>query len=406
MSEIYLDIKVLTGLRVRFKSPDYKRLTIVATNPWTGEVYTGEVDEEQEFHVNIHYPTPWKVEFFDKGDKLTCVDLNYEGGNVGIRFATEALGDTLAWVPVVEEWMKKVKPANVYIYTKWNRLFDKSKYPSNLHWVENPDEEFSKLPLNLFHVLGISRLHGESLNPRDNHATVVNWQDCNMIDCQNFTFGLSLEERRPKLVPLSDSRPFPEKYITICPSASQKIKHWLNPRGWAMLCRACQQAGYRVLVVGNTPTYLPGVDNAISDDIYQAMYLIKHADFHIGLSSGLSWMAWAFNKPVLMLGDFTHEGYEFSTNIIRAYSGSEQAGVFNNTKVKWIPTWELDPYEDDYKLARDFSLDHALKALSVMLNIAQSGQRIDKGIVVLPTGECRPITKLMPNELPKSYLNN
>jgi autotransporter strand-loop-strand O-heptosyltransferase len=400
MSEVYLDIKVVTGLRVRYNSPDFKMLTIKATNPWTGEEYIADTPENEEFHVNIHYPTPWKIQFYCGEELLTTVDLSYEGANVGIRFATDAIGDTLAWVPVVEEWMRKTKPANVYIYTKWNHLFDKSKYPSNLHWIENPDEEFQKIPLNLFHVLGISRLHDDNLNPRNNHATSVHWQDCNMIDTQNYTFGVSLEERKPKLVQLQDQRPFPEKYVTICTGASQKIKHWLNPMGWTMLARACQAMGYKVISVGNSSNYIPNIHNGTSEDIYQAMYLIKHSEFHIGLSSGLAWMAWTYNKPVLMVGDFTHTGYEFTSNLVRMYSESEQSGVFNKLDMPWIPTWEHDPYNDNMQLARQPKVSHALKSLNEL--VGRLGTEF-KGIYVLPDGTVKGINKLVPKIIPLNY---
>ena len=41
--------------------------------------------------------------------------------------------------------------------------------------------------------------------------------------------------------------------------------------------------------------------------------LLKHADFFIGLSSGLSWLAWAVGTPVVMISGFTHPTNEFFT---------------------------------------------------------------------------------------------
>jgi hypothetical protein len=39
----------------------------------------------------------------------------------------------------------------------------------------------------------------------------------------------------------------------------------------------------------------------------------KHAEFFIGLSSGLSWLAWAAGRPVVMISGFTHPTNEFET---------------------------------------------------------------------------------------------
>ena len=40
---------------------------------------------------------------------------------------------------------------------------------------------------------------------------------------------------------------------------------------------------------------------------------LKHADFFVGLSSGLSWLAWAVGTPVVMISGFTHPRNEFAT---------------------------------------------------------------------------------------------
>ena len=41
--------------------------------------------------------------------------------------------------------------------------------------------------------------------------------------------------------------------------------------------------------------------------------LLKHAEFFVGLSSGLSWLAWAAGTPVVMISGFTHPTNEFDT---------------------------------------------------------------------------------------------
>ena len=40
---------------------------------------------------------------------------------------------------------------------------------------------------------------------------------------------------------------------------------------------------------------------------------LKHAELFIGLSSGLSWLAWAMGKPVVLISGFTHPTNEFDT---------------------------------------------------------------------------------------------
>jgi len=40
---------------------------------------------------------------------------------------------------------------------------------------------------------------------------------------------------------------------------------------------------------------------------------LAHADFFVGLSSGLSWVAWAVGTPVVMVSGFTRPTTEFAT---------------------------------------------------------------------------------------------
>jgi autotransporter strand-loop-strand O-heptosyltransferase len=40
---------------------------------------------------------------------------------------------------------------------------------------------------------------------------------------------------------------------------------------------------------------------------------LRHADLFVGLSSGLSWLAWAVGTPVVMISGFTHPINEFAT---------------------------------------------------------------------------------------------
>jgi autotransporter strand-loop-strand O-heptosyltransferase len=65
------------------------------------------------------------------------------------------------------------------------------------------------------------------------------------------------------------------------------------------------------------------------------MNYIHHSEFFIGLSSGLSWLAWAINKHVVMISNFTEEDHEFTTNCTRIVNKSVCNSCWNNTNVKF-----------------------------------------------------------------------
>src|SRR5262249_58748292 len=84
-----------------------------------------------------------------------------------------------------------------------------------------------------------------------------------------------------------------------------------------------KEAGYRVVCIDQKPTHGQGLvwnhmPNETEDEtghrpLQERARWIAHADFFIGLSSGLSWLAWALGRPVVMISGFTHPLNEFQT---------------------------------------------------------------------------------------------
>ena len=64
-------------------------------------------------------------------------------------------------------------------------------------------------------------------------------------------------------------------------------------------------------------THIPnGAEDETGDQpLTERARWLKHADFFIGLSSGLSWLAWAAGTPVVIISGFTHPLNEFTRNI-------------------------------------------------------------------------------------------
>ncbi len=81
--------------------------------------------------------------------------------------------------------------------------------------------------------------------------------------------------------------------------------------------------GYRVLCIDRQATYghglmwnhIPyGAEDFTGDlPLPERARLLAHADFMVGLSSGLSWLAWSVGTPVVLISGFTHPTNEFDT---------------------------------------------------------------------------------------------
>jgi autotransporter strand-loop-strand O-heptosyltransferase len=111
--------------------------------------------------------------------------------------------------------------------------------------------------------------------------------------------------------------------VCIAVQSTTQSKYWNNPYGWRDLVRFLKEAGYRVVCIDLKPTHGTGliwnhIPNGAEDEtgdrpLQERARWLKHAEIFIGLSSGLSWLAWAVGTPVVMISGFTHPTNEFET---------------------------------------------------------------------------------------------
>ena len=77
-------------------------------------------------------------------------------------------------------------------------------------------------------------------------------------------------------------------------------------------------------------------DNCIVPEdksIENTMNLIHYSKFFVGLSSGLSWLAWALKKDVVMISNFTQADHEFKC--IRVTNTNVCHGCWNDPQYKF-----------------------------------------------------------------------
>jgi autotransporter strand-loop-strand O-heptosyltransferase len=81
----------------------------------------------------------------------------------------------------------------------------------------------------------------------------------------------------------------------------------------------------------------------------------------VGLSSGLSWLAWSLNKQVYMIANFTKADHEFQSNCTRLTNEKVCNGCWNNKNFKfdksswgWCPIWE--GYEKQFECQKSIEV--------------------------------------------------
>jgi autotransporter strand-loop-strand O-heptosyltransferase len=123
-----------------------------------------------------------------------------------------------------------------------------------------------------------------------------------------YILGVDPTEEPPRIVPSAPGRPLPERYVCIAVQSTTQAKYWNNPFGWREIISFLKEAGYRVVCIDRSAVsgsgliwnYLPhGVqDETGNRPLQERARWLMHADFFVGLSSGLAWLAWAAGIPV------------------------------------------------------------------------------------------------------------
>ena len=138
-----------------------------------------------------------------------------------------------------------------------------------------------------------------------------------------YILGVDPTEEVPRIDLPDESRPIDEPYVCIAVQASTQCKHWTNPHGWREVIAFLKTRGFRVICIDQKPVNGQGIvwnaiPHGVEDEtgdrpLTERARWLRHCSAFVGLSSGLSWLAWAAGCPVVMVSGFTHPNNEFET---------------------------------------------------------------------------------------------
>ena len=168
-----------------------------------------------------------------------------------------------------------------------------------------------------------------------------------------YILGLDPAEAPPRLAVKAEGRPLAEKYVVIATQATSQCKYWNNPYGWREIIAFLKEAGYRVVCIDQKAAHGVGIvwnhvpagakDLTGQLSLEDCVRWIRHAEFFVGLSSGLAWLAWAAGAPVVMISGFTLPSTEFETpyRVINYHAcvgcWNDPALRFQNEDFLWCP---------------------------------------------------------------------
>jgi autotransporter strand-loop-strand O-heptosyltransferase len=264
---------------------------------------------------------------------------------VFIVLDSKSLGDTIAWAGYALEFQKKHN-CHVVMSTFWNKILD---YPE-LELVE------PGASVNCYALYRIGWKWDENKEP------VL----CNTIPLQQAAsniLGLEFKEIKPKLK-FEVYHRFGKKNVVIATNSTMGCKFWTK-EGWQKVINYLCQNGYDVINVSKEDNPFDNCTKIHDTSIEYTMQVINNADLFIGLSSGLSWLAWALNQKVVMISNFTEADHEF--DCYRVTKPDVCNGCWNDPKIK------LDPYWDWCPRNKDFECQRSIPASMVIDKIKEAG---------------------------------
>jgi autotransporter strand-loop-strand O-heptosyltransferase len=277
--------------------------------------YTSEIGVNHWVKLNRSYFTKWRTRISYENQTIYEETLSLENKRVYISIDSRSLGDSVAWIPYMLEF-KNAHNCKLIVSTFWNNLFEK----------EYPEIEFitpGTVVSNIYAMYRIGWFNNPDMEPVKPNTVRLQEAASNIL-------GLEFKEIKPKINFTPGKRPFAKRYVAIANESTSGLKYWNNPTGWKELTRYLLQNGYEVVNVSKNGDPIDGVVQVSDNSIENTMNTIYHSDLFIGLSSGLSWLAWALGKKVVMISNFTKEDHEFVSDCIRITNPSVCNGCWNN----------------------------------------------------------------------------
>ncbi len=290
------------GLRVRLRDSD------------TCNILFDSKDTARQVQSAKHYFIRFKIEVL-RGDTVVFThDYDARDRPVLIQFPVGTLGDTLGWFTYAARFAdlhgcRLTCAMSALIIPLLQGAYPHIRFIA--HEEVRAEEFYATYSLGLFFDDEANRFQPCDFRLVGLHRTA------------GYILGVDPAEEAPQLAVPDTGRPIAEPYVCIAVQSSTQSKYWNNPFGWREVVRFLKASGYRVICIDQRPVHgvgmvwnhIPhGADDATGDrPLAERVNWLRHAAFFVGLSSGLSWLAWAARTPVVMISGFTHPTNEFDT---------------------------------------------------------------------------------------------
>ena len=248
-------------------------------------------------------------------EKYKGQEVSLEDKEICLHLDSFCLGDSICFSAFVKPFLEFHKPKKIFVTTFFKHLFvsddDRIEFLS-------ATEKGVHLKIDKYISVGY---HKEDLN----HTLG------GMFYAVRDTMKLPMGTKPSKCPVVPYEKKTIVNKITIAPESLKMIAKWNynNEKGWQTVVDELNSMNFEVFNVSYEDNLkLNNVrDFHGFDDINVALNHILESRVFIGLSSGLAWLAWAYDVPVVMIANFTKPHNEFEC--FRVKNEMSCSGCFN-----------------------------------------------------------------------------
>lgn len=361
-------VHFVRGAFVEIKGNIQKNYKVKFFDNRTGRLlFSSDISTNMWTKCNVEYFVEWRIEIYE-GDKLWWHHIyNAHNKRVYVALDSKALGDSLAWIPYVEEF-GKVHGAKMIVSTFMNNMFEE-KYPNIEFVVPGVSVE------NLYAMYSIGLFYNED-NTINIYKNPIDPKKQTMQKMCSDILGLDFKEIKPKLKDRKISIDSNYKQVCIGIHGTAQSKFWNNPTGWQEVVNWLNQKGYVVKLLSKEGenymgNQLPsGIVRHPEGPLELVMDEMKKSKAFIGIGSGLSWLSWALDVPTVLISGFSYRWAEMEDCIRIGAPTGKCEGCFNRLRLdpgdwNWCP--DHKGTERQFECTKSITSEMVIKELEKFL---------------------------------------
>jgi autotransporter strand-loop-strand O-heptosyltransferase len=274
------------------------------------EIGAGYVNSAKRYFVRF------RLLVESRGEVILSHDYCAAGREVLVIFPVGTIGDTIGWLPYAVKFQEQhgcrlTCAMGEGLIPLFRKAYPHVRFITHEEVALAPERYYATYRMGLF------------FDDADHIHQPCDFRHVGLHRTAGYILGVDPAEAPPGVTVADGERPIAEPYVCIAAQSTSQTKYWNNPTGWREIVAYLKGQGYRVICIDQKATngvgfvwnHIPyGAEDQTGDRPLQERALwLKHAEFFVGLSSGLAWLAWAVGTPVVMISGFSHPSNEFAT---------------------------------------------------------------------------------------------